>query len=79
MPVPGTQRQVELCIRGQHGLDSEPQSSHGYIVRCCLKEQQQEEAFALNLLQQYENSCLLSHFLEGGQDCMSLCLLYGEL
>jgi hypothetical protein len=35
----GKQRQVDLCVRGQPGLQSEFQDSQGYTEKPCLKKQ----------------------------------------
>jgi hypothetical protein len=38
IPALGEQRQVDLCVRGQPGLQSEFQDSQGYTEKNCLEK-----------------------------------------
>lgn len=39
IPVPGRQRQVNLCVRGQPGLQSKFQNNQDYTEKPCLQKQ----------------------------------------
>jgi hypothetical protein len=43
IPALGRQRQVNFCVRGQPGLQSEFQDNQGYTEKPCLEKQQQQQ------------------------------------
>jgi hypothetical protein len=43
IPALGRQRQMDFCVPGQPGLQSEFQDSQGYTEKPCLKKQKQKK------------------------------------
>jgi hypothetical protein len=43
IPALGRQRQVDFCVRGQPGLQSEFQDSQGYTEKPCLEKERERE------------------------------------
>jgi hypothetical protein len=43
IPALGRQRQMDFCVRGQPGLQSELQDSQGYTEKFCLKKPKEKK------------------------------------